>query len=138
MDMKRIRLGLVLGAVLAVALLVFALLALTACAPLGGAVEITQAGEAGGYELAFSWWSGEKRLEMLLEAGEELQVEAFWETGEVALAILGQNGAEAYRGKLLATGLFTVKVPERGPYGIHLNGNQATGRVLIRSVGSGR
>lgn len=127
--MKKIRIGLAL---------VLALLALAACGPQGGTVDITQAGEAGGYELAFSRWTGEKRLEMLLEAGEELQVEAFWETGEAALAILGQNGAEAYRGKLLATGLFTVKVPEQGPYGIELKGDQATGRVLIRNVGSGR
>ncbi len=127
--MKKIRIGLAL---------VLALLALAACAPQGGTVDITQAGETEGYELAFSRWSGEKRLEILLEAGEELQVEAFWETGEVALAILSQDGAEVYRGKLLATGLFTVKVAEQGPYEIQLKGSQATGRVLIRNVGSGR
>ena len=127
--MKGIRFALMVGALL---------LTLAACDSAGGELRIAQAGEGGGYKMAFSQWSGKNRQELSLEAGDELQVEALWEQGELSLGITGQNGGEAYQGKILATGLFTVKVAEGGTYEVHIAGSQATGSVLIRNLGGGR
>lgn len=127
--MKGIRLLPVLGALL---------LVLTACASPKGELQITENGKAGEYEMVFSGWNGQKQMEIPLEAGDELQVEVLWEQGEVSLGITHRDGAEVYRGRLQATGLFTVTVAQEGGYGIDIAGSDATGRVFLRNLGSGR
>ena len=107
---------------------------LTACAVSQGTVS-ENFQETGG-TLSFAQWSAQTSHVLFLHKNDALQVEMICESGEIALDIRGENGCEAYTGKGLETGLFTVKAPEADKYIIQITGKNATGRLVFKKLSS--
>lgn len=88
-----------------------------------------------GCTIEFAQWSGQSMHELSLNQYDELQVDTVCESGDIALDIRDKNGAEAYAGNGLDTGMFTVKAPQAGEYTIKVTGKKATGGIKINLLG---
>ena len=84
----------------------------------------------------FKKWSSTNKCELSLNKGDILQIEVVRENGKIALTVSSENGSEPYTGNNLKTGVFTVTVSETDKYVIRITGKDATGKVMVKNVGS--
>lgn len=119
-----------------VSILTFAVILLThtACGVTKGSIIIKENIPVTGCEIEFSEWNAQNKCELSLNKNDELQVEIVCESGSVALDIRSKNGARAYMGNGLNTGIFTVKVPEASEYVIAIKGDNASGSIDIKNL----
>lgn len=122
--------------ILSVIALIAIFLSLTACGAAKGSVSIEESANGSGCKIEFSQWSGSNKCELPLNKDDELQVEIVRDSGDIALTICGKNGSEAYTGKRLDTGMFTVKVSEAGECVVEITGKNATGSIAIENLAS--
>jgi hypothetical protein len=110
------------------------LLTLTACKATKGSIIIKENLSSTGCEMEFSEWSEENTYKLELNKKDELLIDIVCDSGSVALDISGKDGAEAYTGSGLKTGLFTVRVPEADVYVITVRGDVASGSIAVRRL----
>ena len=114
------------------------LLLCPACAAPKGGIVILENPQGNACRMDFKDWSAKNKCELTLKRDEVLQVEILCESGAIALMIRGKNGSEPYTGNGLASGMFTVTVPEADDYLISISGDQATGSLAVKNLGRGQ
>ncbi len=113
--------------------LVLILMAISACAVIKGIIIINENPNGTGFTIDLKEWSSKSKCQMSLNKGDELQIEVIREKGEIALQIKGNKGSEPYTGNNLKSGIFTVTVSETDNYDIHITGNDATAKIIIKN-----
>lgn len=122
-------------AIILCALLVFAMITFSSCAPTKGSIVILENGKGTGFTMEFKKWSNDSKCDLSLVEGDVVQIEVISENGEINLMLKGASGSEPYEGKNLETGIFTVKVSETDEYMMKITGKDATGKVIVKNLG---
>jgi hypothetical protein len=112
------------------------IISISNCSATKGSIMILENPNGTGFTMDFKEWSSSNKCELSLNKGDVLQIETVHEQGEIALTISGKNGSEPYTGNNLKTGVFTVKVSETDKYVIRITGRNATGKIMVKNVGS--
>lgn len=117
-------------------LLITAMLVLSSCAATKGSIVILENPNGTGFTMDFKEWSAKNKCELSLNRDDVLQIEVARESGEIALMVSGKNGSEPYTGNDLESGIFTVAVSETDEYVIRIAGEDATGKITVKDLGS--
>lgn len=117
-------------------LLITAMLVLSSCAATKGSIVILENPNGTGFTMDFKEWSAKNKCELSLNRDDVLQIEVARESGEIALMVSGKNGGEPYTGNDLESGIFTVAVSETDEYVIRIAGEDATGKITVKDLGS--
>ena len=112
------------------------IISISACSAAKGCIVILEKPNGTGFTMDFKEWSSKNKCELSLNKGDVLQIEVVHEGGRIALTVSGEKGSEPYTGNSLKTGVFTVTVPETDKYEIRITGKDATGKVMVKNVGS--
>jgi hypothetical protein len=99
-----------------------------------GSIMIFEEVSGAGCEIEFNEWSRQNKCELTLSKGDEILINVACDSGRVDLDILSKSGAEVYSGNGIGSSRFTVKVSEGGEYVFSLRGDNATGKVYIKSL----
>lgn len=117
-------------------LVIAIILMFSACSATTGSIVILEHPNGTGFVMDFKEWSSRSKYELSLNKGEVLQLDVTHEAGEINLKIRGKNGSEPYTGNELESGVFTVTVSEKDEYMILITGNEATGKIIVKNVGT--
>lgn len=112
------------------------IISISACSATKGSIVILENPDGTGFTMDFKKWSSTNKCELSLNKGDILQIEVVRENGKIALTVSSENGSEPYTGNNLKTGVFTVTVSETDKYVIRITGKDATGKVMVKNVGS--
>jgi hypothetical protein len=110
------------------------IIVISACTASKGSILIIETPNGAGFTMDFNEWRSNNKCELSLNRGDVLQIEVVREDGEIALVIIGKNGAEPYTGNGLGSGVFTVTVPVTDKYEIRVTGKDATGKITVKNV----
>jgi len=116
-------------------LLIATIIAISACGAAKGGIVILENPHGTGCTMDFQQWSAKNKCELSLDRDDVLQIQVARENGQIALTISGKNGSEPYTGNDLRSGVFTVTVSETDDYVIRITGNDATGKITVKSLG---
>ena len=117
-------------------LVIAIIVTISACSAPKNSIVILENPNGTGFIMDFKEWSSKNKCELSLNKGDVLQIEVVREDGKIALMISGKNGSEPYTGNNLESGVFTVTVSETDKYAIRITGKNATGKVMVKNVGS--
>ena len=117
-------------------LVIAIIVTISACSAPKNSIVILENPNGTGFIMDFKEWSSTNKCELSLNKGDVLQIEVVREDGKIALMISGKNGSEPYTGNNLESGVFTVTVSETDKYAIRITGKNATGKVMVKNVGS--
>lgn len=117
-------------------LVIAIIVSISACSAPKNSILILENPNGTGFIMDFKEWSSKNKCELSLNKGDVLQIEVVREGGKIALMVSGKNGSEPYTGNNLESGLFTVTVSETDKYAIRITGKNATGKVMVKNVGS--
>jgi len=101
-----------------------------------GSIAIFENPNGIGFTIEFRKFSARNKCELPLKKNDEIQIEISREDGEIAMTISGKNGSEPYTGNHLQPGIFTVAVSETDEYVFTITGHKATGKVIVKNLGS--
>ncbi|WP_089610996.1 hypothetical protein [Dehalobacterium formicoaceticum] len=121
---------------LSAGIILAAMLLLSACAVPNG-IMILENLNGTGFTMDLTQFNAETNYELSLTEGDVLQVEVSRDSGKIALTVSGKNGSEPYTGNNLASGIFTITVSETDEYVFRITGKDATGKILVKNLGSG-
>ncbi len=117
-------------------LILSVVLLLSSCAVLNGKIMILEDKNGRGFTMDFQEYSATSTCELSLEDGDVLQVEVTRTSGKIAFSVNGKSGSEPYTGNDLPTGIFTVTVSETDEYVFEITGDQASGSIIVKNLGS--
>lgn len=117
-------------------LVIAIIVSISACSAPKNSILILENPNGTGFIMDFKEWSSKNKCELSLNKGDVLQIEVVREGGKIALMVSGKNGSEPYTGNNLESGVFTVTVSETDKYAIRITGKNATGKVMVKNVGS--
>ena len=117
-------------------LVIAIIVSISACSAPKNSILILENPNGTGFIMDFKEWSSKNKCELSLNKGDVLQIEVVREGGKIALMVSGKNGSEPYTGNNLESGVFTVTVSETDRYAIRITGKNATGKVMVKNVGS--
>jgi len=113
--------------------LVFALcFTLYACVPEGGIV-ILEDGKTG-FSMEFKDYNSKNKCELLLDKGDEVQVEITCDGGKIDFTMSGKKGSEPYSGNDVETTKFTITVAESDDYVFELSCKYASGKIVVKKL----
>ncbi|MCR6545756.1 hypothetical protein [Dehalobacterium formicoaceticum] len=121
---------------LSAGIILAAMLLLSACAAPNG-IMVLENLNGTGFTMDLTQFNAETKWGMSLTGGDVLQVEVTRDSGKIALAVNGKNGSEPYTGNDLESGIFTITVSEADEYVFRITGKDATGKILVKNLGSG-
>jgi len=121
---------------IAAGIILASLLLLSACAAPKGSIVMLENPNGTGFTMNFNQYNGKNKCELSLADGDVLQVEVARDSGKIALTVSGKNGSEPYTGNDLESGIFTIAVSETDEYVFRINGRDATGKVIVKNLGS--
>jgi hypothetical protein len=117
-------------------LVIAIIVSISACSAPKNSILILENPNGTGFIMDFKEWSSKNKCELSLNKGDVLQIEVVREGGKIALMVSGKNGSQPYTGNNLESGVFTVTVSETDRYDIRITGKNATGKVMVKNVGS--
>ena len=117
-------------------LVIAIIVSISTCSAPKNSILILENPNGTGFIMDFKEWSSKNKCELSLNKGDVLQIEVVREDGKIALMVSGKNGSEPYSGNNLESGVFTVTVSETDKYAIRITGKNATGKVMVKNVGS--
>ena len=117
-------------------LVIAIIVSISACSAPKNSILILENPNGTGFIMDFKEWNSTNKCELSLNKGDVLQIEVVREEGKIALMVSGKNGSEPYTGNNLESGVFTVTVSETDRYAIRITGKNATGKVMVKNVGS--
>lgn len=121
---------------LSAGIILAAMLLLSACTAPNG-IMILENLNGTGFTMDLTQFNAETNYELSLTEGDVLQVEVTRNSGKIALTVSGKNRSEPYTGNNLASGIFTITVSETDEYVFRITGKDATGKILVKNLGSG-
>ncbi len=91
----------------------------------------SKTGDADHYDIEFDVLNTTFTHELVMEAGESLEITVECTSGDIALLIQSGDNEPAYRGNKMDTTNFVVGINEAGTYTISVTGDNAKGHVVV-------
>ena len=120
-------------AVAAICMLAAMILPLTGCGT-GSVFDGSRVANASEFQMEYSILNREETAELVLQAGEQLQVSLSHTEGTVDVTV-GMEGQEpVYRGRGQQNAEFVLEIAKTGNYHISVSGHQAKGNVSFTRI----
>lgn len=116
--------------------LLIILLFASACSAYVGTYVVYEEFGGNGATIKFTELNAQRKFEMTLKKGDEIQFEVLRKEGEISIRLIGKNGSEPYSGRDIESGIFTVTVHETDTYFVLVKGREASGKIKIKNLGS--
>ena len=117
-------------------LFITVIIVISSCTAQKGRIIINESPNGTEFTMNYGKLSAKHKCELSLNKGDVLQIEVICEEGEISLEIRGKNGSQPYTGNNLKPGVFTVTVSEQDEYVFQVKGNDATGKIIVKNLGS--
>lgn len=111
----------------------FLILFLSGCTSKGSIV-IVESLDGTSFTIKLNQYNKSNKCELFLNSNDEVQIEVLLESGTIALTVNGKKGSKPYTGKNLQINIFTISVSEKDDYVFKINGQEATGKIIVKNL----